>query len=215
MFTRMNIANPYQSFAFGVPQYVVGFGGINPMIPQLATPYAGNPIAALNGIGVNPYASGQTQYVHPLLLAQLQTTNPALLPLLTQPSAIAQSPYGVWGNPYSQGISPILQQGWGQPFGNGIGQFGGPLSLQTFPQQAFGYPAMQPGFGWGAPTPLNSPVLGVDPITAAYLSQQTFLPPQSQLPIRPLITPQQPDPFQMAVLNGATQYGPPTAGVPF
>jgi hypothetical protein len=149
MFPRMNITNPFQSFGFGVPQYGVGFGGINPIAPHLAPPYGSYPIAALNGIGVNPYTFGQTQYVHPLLVAQLQTTNPTLMPLPTQHSAIGQSPYGVWGNSFGQGISPLSQQGWGQQFGGGIGQPGSPLSLQPFPQQAFGYPAQQQGFGQG------------------------------------------------------------------
>jgi hypothetical protein len=215
MFPRMNITNPFQSFAFGVPQYGAGFGGINPMVTHLAPPYSNNPLAAPNGIGANPYTLGQIPYVHPLLIAQLQTTNPTLLPLLTQHPAIGQNPYGSWGNPFTQGGSPVLQQGWGQQFGGGIGQFGSPFSLHTFPQQGFGYPALQQGLGWGAPTPLNNPFLGVDPITAAMIAQQSCQPAQSQLPIRPLISPQQPDPFQMAVLNGGTQYGSPTAGVPF
>jgi hypothetical protein len=220
MFPRMNIANPFQSFAFGVPQYGMGFGGINPIVPNLAPPYGSYPIAPLTGIGVNPYALGQSQYVHPLLVAQLPTTNPTLMPLLTQHPAIGQSPYGIWGNSFGQGVSPLSQQGWGQQgwgqqFGGGIGQFGSPLSLHTFPQQAFGYPALQQGFGWGAQTPFNAPVLGIDPITGALIAQQPSLPAQSQLPIRPLITPQQPDPFQMAALNGVTQYGSPTTGVPF
>jgi hypothetical protein len=215
MFPRMSITNPFQSFGFGVPQYGVGFGGINPIAPHLAPPYGSYPIAALNGIGVNPYTFGQSQYVHPLLVAQLQTTNPTLMPLPTQHSAIGQSPYGVWGNSFGQGISPLSQQGWGQQFGGGIGQFGSPLSLHTFPQQAFGIPALQQGFGWGAPTPFNAPVLGVDPITGGLIVQQSALLAQSHLPIRPLITPQQADPFQMAASNGVTQYGSPTPGVPF
>ncbi|HKQ77473.1 MAG TPA: hypothetical protein VJ810_27485 [Blastocatellia bacterium] len=215
MFPRMNITNPFQTFAFGFPQYGVGFGGINPMVPHQALPYPINPIAGLSGIGVNPYALGQTQYVHPVLVAQIPTTNPALLPPHTQHSAIGQSPYGGWGNPFSQGISPLLHQGWGQQFGGGIGQPGVPLSLHTFPQQAFGYPAPQQVFGWGAPTPLNGPVLGVDPITGALIAQQSSLLAQTHLPIRPLITPHQPDAFQMAVWNAATQYGSPTAGIPF
>jgi len=241
----MNITNPFQSFAFGVPQYGVGIGGINPMVPYLTPPYASNPIAALCGTGVNPYTLGPTQYVHPLMVAQLPTTNPTLLPLPTQYSAIGQSPYGVWGNPFSQGISPIPQlsqgispipqlsqgispipqlgqgispipqQGWGQQFGGGIGQPVATLSLHTFPQQPFGYPALQQGLGWSVPTPLNSPVLGLDPINGALIAQQASLLAQSQLPIRPLIFPQQPDPFQMAVVNGGLQFGSPTAGVPF
>ena len=215
MFPRMNITNPFQSFAFGVPQYGVGFGGINPMVQHLSPPYVSNPIAALNGIGVNPYAFGQAQYVHPLLVAQLPTTNPTILPPLAQPSAIWQTPYGIWGNPFSPGISPLLQQGWGQQFGGGIGQLGVPLSWRLFPQQALGYPAPQQVFGLEAQTPLNSPVLGVDPITLALTAQQSSQLAQSQLPIRPLITPQQPDPFQMAALNGVTHYGSLPPGVPF
>src|SRR5262249_25511643 len=95
MFPRMNMTNPFQSFAFGVPQYGVGFGGINPMVSHMAFPNASNQIAALNGIGVNPYMPVQTQYVHPILGAQLAATNPTFLPLLGQHSAIGQSPYGV------------------------------------------------------------------------------------------------------------------------
>jgi hypothetical protein len=198
MFPRMNITNPFQSFAFGAPQYGVGFGGINPMVSHLAFPNASNPIAALGGIGVNPYMPGQNQYVNPLLVAQLAATNPTLLPLLAQHSAIGQSPHGIqslpqpqlgqigspfqqfgpigagigqWGNPFSQGISPLLQQGWGQQ--------------------------------WGAPTFFGSPVPGVDLITGTLIAQQPFILAQSQLPIRPLITPQQPDPFQVTAVVGA------------
>ena len=239
MFPRMNITNPFQSFPIGVPQYGVGFGGINPLVPYLASPYASNPIAALNGIGVNPYALGPTQFVHPLLVAQLATTNPTLPPAQTQHSSIGQSPYGIWGNPFFQGISPQFQQGWGQQFGGGIGQPGSPLGFHTFPQQAFGfpaiqqgfgypalqqglgypalqqglgYPALQQGFGLGVPTPINGPVFGVDPNTAALIAQQSSQWTQ-QLPIRPLITPQQPDPFQMSILNGGIHCSP-NAGVP-
>ena len=215
MFTRMNTTNPFQSFGFGVPQYGAGFGGINPLVSQVGLPYASNSIAALNGIGVNPYTFGQPQYVHPLLVAQFPTINPATLPALTQHPPIGQTPYGAWAAPFNQGISPLLQQGWGQQFGSWIGQLGNPLSLHTFPQQAFGYPALQQGFGWGVPTPLNNPVLGVDPITGALITQQSPLLAHSQLPIRPLITPQQHDPFQMAALNGVTHYGSLPPGVPF
>ena len=198
MFPRMNITNPFQSFAFGVPQYGVGFGGINPMFSQLAFPNASNPIAALNGIGVNPYIPGQTQYVHPLLVAQLATTNPTFLPLLAQHSAIGQSPYGVQPLPQPQlGQIGLPFQQYGQ-FGVGIGQWGNPFSQGINPllQQAWWQQ-------WGAPTFLSSPVPGVDPITGALIAQQPSLFAQGQLPIRPLITPQQPDPFHMAALIGA------------
>jgi hypothetical protein len=203
MFPRMNITNPFQSFAFGVPQYGVGFGGINPMVSHLAFPNASNPIAALSGIGVNPYMLGQTQYVHPLLVAQLATTNPTLPPLPAQHSAIGQSPYGIQSLPQpqlGQIGSPFQQFGqFGQfgPFGAGIGQWGNPFIQWS--------PLLQQGWGqqWGVPTLLNSPVPGVDPITGALIAQQPSLLVQSQLPIRPLITSQQPDPFQIAVLIGA------------
>ena len=200
MFPRMNITNPFQSFAFGVPQYGVGFGGINPMVPQLAFPNASNPIAVLNGIGVNPYMLGQTPYVHPLLVAQLATTNPTLLPLLAQHSAIGQSPYGVQSllqPQLGQISSPFQQSGQFGPFGVGIGQWGNPFSQGVSP-------LLQQGWGqqWGAPTFLSSPVPGVDPITGALIAQQPSLLAQYQLPIRPLITPQQPDPFHMAALIG-------------
>jgi hypothetical protein len=241
MFPRMNITNPFQSFAFGVPQYGVGFGGISPMVSHLALTNASNPIAALSGIGANPYMPGQTQYVHPLLVAQLATTNPTLLPLLAQHSAIGQSPYGIQSPPQpqlGQIGSPFQQFG---PFGAGIGQGGNPFSQGISP-------LLQQGWGqqWGAPTFFSSPVPGVDPITGALIAQQPYLLAQSQLPIRPLITPQQPDPFQMTALIGAMtgqatdpysvltqpgltsplgvnpiyqalkqQYGSPQAGIPF
>jgi hypothetical protein len=201
MFPRMNITNPFQSFAFGVPQYGVGFGGINPMVSHLAFPNASNPIAALNGIGVNPYMPGQTPYVHPLLVAQLATTNPTFLPLLAQHSAIGQSPYSVQSplqpQPGQIGLS-FQQSGQFGPFGVGIGQWGNPFNQGISPllQQSWWQQ-------WGAPTFLSSPVPGVDPITAALIAQQPTLLAQSQLPIRPLITPQQPDPFHMAALIGA------------
>jgi hypothetical protein len=189
----MNITNPFQSFAFGVPQYGVAFGGISPMVSQLALPNASNPIAALGGIGVNPYMPGQSQHVNPLLVAQLAATNPALLPLLAQHSAIGQSPYGIQSllqPQLGQTGSPFQQFG---PFGAGIGQWGNPFSQGISPllQQ------------WGAPTFFGSPVPGVDLITGALIAQQPFILAQSQLPIRPLITPQQPDPFQMTALIGA------------
>jgi hypothetical protein len=201
MFPRMNIANPFQSFAFGVPQYGVGLGVINPMASHLAFPNASNPIAALNGIGVNPYMPGQTQYVHPLLVAQLATTNPTLLPLLAQHSTIGQSPYGVQSllQPQLGQIGSPFQQSWQfGPFGAGIGQYGNPFSQGISP-------LLQQGWGqqWGAPTFLSSPVPGVDPITGALIAQQPSLLAQGQLPIRSLITPQQPDPFHMAALIGA------------
>jgi hypothetical protein len=244
MFPRMNITNPFQSFASGVPQYGVGFGGINPMVSHLALPHTSNPIAALSGIGVNPYMLGQTQYVHPLLVAQLATTNPTLLPLLAQHSTIGQGPYGIQSllQPQLGQIgSPFQQFGPFGPFGAGIGQWGNPFSQGISPLLQHGW-----GQQWGAPALLNSPVPGVDPITGALIAQQPSLLAQSQLPIRPLITPQQPDPFQMAVLIGAMtgqatdpysvltqpgltsplgvnpihqalkqQYGSPHAGIPF
>src|SRR5215510_997415 len=244
MFPRMNITNPFQSFAFGVPQYGMGLGGINPMVSYLTIPYASNPIAALNGIVVNPYMPGQTQYAHPLLVAQLATTNPTLLPLLAQHSAIGQSPYGIQSLPQpqmGQSGSPFQQPGQFGQFGAGIGQWGNPFSQGISP-------LLQQGWGqqWGAPTFFSSPVPGVYPITGALIAQQPSIIAQSQLPIRPLITPQQPDPFQMTALIGAMtgqatdpysvltqpgltsplgvnpihqalklQYGSPHAGIPF
>jgi len=179
MFPRMNIANPLQAFPFGAPQYGASFGGINP-------------------------------YVHPLLVAQLAANNPTLLPLLGQHSAIGQSPYGVQSplqfQPGQLG-SPFQQFGQFGQFGAGIGQWSNPLGQwinpllqQSWGQQAFGYPAPQQGFGWGAPAIFSSPVPGVDPITGALIAQQVSPLAQSQLPIRPLVTP--PDPFQMAALSG-------------
>src|SRR5262245_51716075 len=201
MLPRMNITNPFQSFAFGVPQYGVGFGGISPMVSNLALPNASNPIAALGGIGVNPYMLGQTQYVNPLLVAQLAATNPTLLPLLAQHSAIGQSPYGIQSLPQpqlGQIGSPFQQPGQFGQFGAGIGQWGNPFSQGITP-------LLQQGWGqqWGAPTFFSSPVPGVDPITGALIAQQPSLLALSHLPIRPLITPQQPDPFQMNALIGA------------
>src|SRR5262252_560072 len=136
MFPRMNITNPFQSFAFGVPQYGVGFGGINPMFSHMAIPNASNPIAALNGIGVNPYLPGQTQYVHPLLVAQLATTNPTFLPPLAQHPAIWQSPYGIQPLPQpqlGQISSPFQQSGQFGQFGAGIGQWGNPFGQGISP----------------------------------------------------------------------------------
>src|SRR5262245_53767197 len=179
MFPRMNITNPFQSFAFGPAQYGVGFGGVNPMVSHLAFPNASNPIAALSGIGVNPYMLGQTQYVNPLLVAQLATTNPTLLPLLAQHSAIGQSPYGIQSLPQpqlGQIGSPLQQFG---PFGAGVGQWGNPFSQGISP-------LLQQGWGqqWSHPTFFNSPVPGVDLITGTLIAQQPFILAQSQLPIR-------------------------------
>jgi hypothetical protein len=58
MFPRMNITTPLSPFAYCPPQYGagVGFGGINPMVSCMVSPYASSPIP-YPAIGPSPYAA--------------------------------------------------------------------------------------------------------------------------------------------------------------
>jgi hypothetical protein len=145
-----------------------------------------------------------------LAIAHIAASYPSLLPLLAQQSVYGQAPYGIHpllqatlgqvGSPFQQfgagvgagfatPISPILsllgQQGYGQQFTT----FGPQVSpLSTILSLA----AQQRG--------ITAPQVGPDPYTLAlHLSQLS----QSQLPIRPLVSPQQFDPVQAACLTSA------------
>jgi hypothetical protein len=205
MFSRTNFTNPYQSFqsfGFGAPQFGLGagFNGINPLIPNLMNPYVNNPLLAFNGagVGVNPWGAPVPYGINPLL---------------------------------TQGLAQGPAQGLGLQFLPGINPFGGspnwtphaysPYAQQTPGYGAYGYPGIQQGFvgqnfGGNQPTPFGNsftgPFAGMDPFTAATISQQ--IPPTAfgQLPIRPLINPQQSlqlDPHQAAALGQATAAGNP------
>jgi hypothetical protein len=84
----------------------------------------------------------------------------------------------------------------GSPFGLGIH----PLAQHAF--GAFGHPGLQQGLGGGASSLFGGQSQGVDPITVALLLQQSSPWGQSQMPIRPLINPQQLDPIQIGAMSG-------------
>jgi hypothetical protein len=192
---------------------------VNPVVSQLGglgvNPYIGLQTAGLGqvtpfqlqtpGLGptqtIHPLVAAQLAATNPVVAAQLAATNPSLLPYLAQQSGIGPSPFGIqpqlqyplsqvspisqpfggsqWGSPYGLGVSPF-----GQQFGVGVGQWGTPFGQQ--------------GLGTVHPALLASQVPGIDPITAAMLSQQVSQLAQPQLPIRPLISPLQFDPYQIA-----------------
>lgn len=219
MFPGMSPFNQLQPFAQGM-------GGVNPILSQLINQPAPHPLLAslLAQPGVG---QGWGQPAHPLAAAYIAANYPALLPILADRAAQGQmglpfQPFGVgqFAGGFGQQSYPIAtilsllgQQGYGPQFG-GIGQQTNPLntilslvaqqrSQQSFGQQfgGFGQPANplgvilsligQQGFGQQA---------CLDPFTAAQqFSQWT----QSQLPIRPLISPQQYDPFQASSLASA------------
>ncbi|MGE0127024.1 MAG: hypothetical protein AB7U82_02875 [Blastocatellales bacterium] len=186
-----------------------------------------NPLASL--FGQQAVGQGWGQSVHPLAIAQIAAAYPALLPLLTQQSAYGQVPYGSQSllggygqpaNPLSTVLSLLGQQGYGQPFG-GYGQPTNPLNtiLSLVAQQRGQQISGQQYGGFGQQTNPLSVILsligqqgaqqcfapqgfgqqvGLDPFTVAQqLSQWS----QSQLPIRPLVSPQQFDPFQASSLT--------------
>lgn len=153
--------------------------------------------------GVPPYGAGVGfGGINPMVshMVNPYASIPAMAPLMAQHPAIGPSPYAV----QSLVPCPPGQIGWPcPPIGAGIGQWPSPVSVSPYPfaQTPYAYPPPQPALGGLAPTVFASPVTCVDPVTGA-----TFIQPypmaQSMLPIRPLITPQQPDPFQIAAMSG-------------
>ncbi len=205
MFPGMSPFNQLQPFAQGV-------GGVNPIVSQLMPPQVSHPLLAAYLTQQHPALAslltqqgGQGwggQIAHPLAVAHIAANYPNLLPVLAQQAGYGQVPYGIqsllqsgqgqmgspfqqFGGGFGQQINPIAtvlsllgQQGYGQQFG-GFGQQVSPLSA------ILSLAAQQRGF---------TPQVGPDPFTLMQLSQWS----QSQLPIRPLISPQQFDPIQAA-----------------
>jgi hypothetical protein len=230
----MNL-NPFQQLSGGISPFGSpfgmggGLGGINPIVSQMMNPYAVSPLASQGGfggapfaphlgqlgVGINPISQllspfagvGQTAGIHPLIVAQLAATNPALLPYLAQQTGVGISPIhqqfgqqygaGQFGSPFGVGLSPFGQQGV-QPFGSPFGQqgIGSPWQQigQPFGVGQQGSQLWQQGLGTVNPLLSSS---FTDPVTSALLSQQFSPLAQNQLPIRPLINPLlQSDPYQ-------------------
>jgi hypothetical protein len=215
MFSRTNYANPFQSFGFGAPQQAFGaaFGGINPMVPQMMNPYSNIPLAALTGVGAGSAPWG-TPFSH--------AHNPYLPQGLNQQFGLAAAQFGLplnlVGNPYAQQAlgNPYAQQVLGNPYAQQA--LGNPYAQQAYGYTPigytpYGYPGVQLGFGGLGvngqgfnglvPSLFTAPTLGVDPLIASAISQQTLALPQSPLPIRPLINQYQSDPLQVAAINQA------------
>jgi hypothetical protein len=91
MFPRMNITTPLSSLAYCAPQYGAGvaFGGINPMVSCMASPYASSPAPVpYPVIGPSPYA---VQSLIPCPPGQIGAgIAPWLSPLSWSPYAFAQ-----------------------------------------------------------------------------------------------------------------------------
>jgi hypothetical protein len=177
MFPRMNITTPLSSLAYCAPQYGAGvtYGGINPMVSCMVSPYASG-----------PYASGPAPVPYPMI-------GPSPYPV------IGPSPYPVQSMiPYPPGVIPYPP---GQ-IGAGIAPWCNPLSWSpyAFAQPTPIHPAMHPAFAGMSPAAFSSPVPCIDPVTGAVVPQP-YPAAQTLLPIRPLIT-AQPDPVQMAALCG-------------
>jgi hypothetical protein len=100
---------------------------------------------------------------------------------------------GQLGGQFGMGGHPLLQHILGQQFGGGFGQWGSPFG------QGFGQ-----GFGGGASSLFGGQSQGIDPMTVALLLQQSSPWGQSQMPIRPLMNPQQLDPVQVSAVSGGT-----------
>jgi hypothetical protein len=136
----------------------------------------GSPFQQLGG----PFGAGIGQQTHPL---------PTILGLLGQQGYGQQFGGGIGqGHPLLTILSLAAQQRGPQGFGQQLGGFGQPTSPLSVILSLMGQQGAQPGLGQQ----------GVDPFTVAQqLSQWT----QSQLPIRPLVSPQQYDPFQASSLT--------------
>jgi hypothetical protein len=96
MFPRMNITTPLPSFAYGTPQYGagVGFGGINPMLPYVASP---TPAVPYPVIGPNPYVSSPTPAPCPVI----GPSPYAVQPVLPYPPGPLSAGINPWYSPFS------------------------------------------------------------------------------------------------------------------
>jgi hypothetical protein len=150
--------------AYGVSPYggvqTPGFGAVNPFL----TPQLGGAISPIT---------------HPLIAAQLATTNPALLSYLVQ-----QTGSGELAGQFPQGASGA----WGASSGGGFSQPG---------QQPLG--AVNPNI---LAQVLANPAIASDPVVGPLIAQQLNPLAQQQLPIRPLIGQQQFNPFQATSPGG-------------
>lgn len=167
------------------------FPRMNVTTPLPTLPYGVPPYGAGVGFGgINPMVS---HMMNPY------ASSPTVMPLLTQPTVMGQSPYAVQSMlpcPPGQICYPYQQ------IGAGIGQWCGPFSVAPYPiaQAPCVIPGMSPSIGGVAPTVFGSPVTCVDPVTGAMITQPYPM-AQSLLPIRPLINPQACDPVQMAAMS--------------
>jgi hypothetical protein len=171
----MNITTPLPSFAYGTPQYSagMGFGGINPVLPYVASP---SPVP-YPVIGPSPYVASPSPAPYPVI-----GPSPfAVQPVLPYPPS-----------PLSAGISPI----------SAISPWCSPLSWNpyAFAQATPAIPAVHPALAAMASSAFCSPVTCIDPATGAVVPQP-YPAAQSLLPIRPLIAAAQAvDPVQVAAM---------------
>jgi hypothetical protein len=161
-------------------------GWINPQASQVSG-YGVSPFAGVqtSGFGTaNPpftpqLGGGISPVTHPLIAAQLATTNPALLSYLIQQSGSGelagqslQGTSGPWGASSGGGFNPLGQQSLGAVNPNILAQV------------------------------LANPAIASDPVVGPLIAQQLNPLAQQQLPIRPLIGQQQFNPFQASIPGG-------------
>jgi len=210
--------NPFLPFLTSPLNTAGAFGGYGPVPPQIGgygiNPYQVNPLMGSVPISAAHLLPGLAPATLPtinsLVAAQLAAFNPI---------GLSNLPPQLWGQQFGQQFNPGQQFGqFGQQFGQG--QIN-PLSQVTgneanyFGQTPFGNQA-----GWGSISPggapfnvpfnpygqaptggfpgqafhnlTSSPYQTQDPMTSALLAQQ-------RLPIRPLVGPQQFDPYQIGL----------------
>jgi hypothetical protein len=199
-----------------------GFSGYNQAIPQIGNygfnPYQPNPMA---GLVPTPHPlAGLIPAINPLIAAQLAGINPAYL------SSLAPQ---IWGGQLNPQTNPQLNPAFTNPLfqsaGNDAGYFGSSPFGTQLGQYGQQYGQYGGPLGWGnvgqSITPFNA---SINPLTTGPLAtgvpMQPFLTPnfatqdpvaatllaQQKLPIRPLISPQQVDPYQIGLssLAGGT-----------
>jgi hypothetical protein len=180
-----------------------GIGQVGPISPFAGLQGIGQvgPISPFGVPGLSPLMTGQTPFVSPFnIAANLPGLGAAALggfsqsPWLTSP-AVQHGIGGIGGPLQSQalpflsaiaaGAGPLETQYFGGPFGQaGLG------TQSTIGQSPFGgHPGLQ---AQGLP----NPAIACEPFVGAALAQQLHPALQQQLPIRPLIAPQQLTPFQ-------------------
>ncbi|MBO0863039.1 MAG: hypothetical protein J2P21_31990 [Chloracidobacterium sp.] len=229
MFPRMNITTPLPSFAYCPPQYSagVGFGGINPAVPYMATPYLNSPASSpYPAIAPSPFVTSPASIPYPAIAPSPFVSSPASIPypviapspFVSSPASIpypviAPSPYALQPFfPYSPGqisagispISPISPWSGISPISpispiSSISPWHSPFSWSPY---AFAPPtpalsAIHPALAASA---FSSPVTCIDPITGAIVPQP-YPAAQSLLPIRPLVATHT-DPLQIAAMTG-------------